>query len=97
MSVPAISEEQVRHVAKLARLKLTPEEVRLYQEQLGRILEHIDELSGFDVSSSPETFSLGPSAPLREDAAAPFAGAGDLVGGAPAAEDGCFKVPKVLE
>jgi aspartyl-tRNA(Asn)/glutamyl-tRNA(Gln) amidotransferase subunit C len=97
MSEPTIREEQVLHAARLARLRLSPDEVRLYQDQLGRILEHVGELSGLDVSSCPETASLGSPAPLRGDEAATFAGAADLAAAAPSSEEGCFKVPKVIE
>lgn len=93
----SIREEGVLHVAKLARLRLAPGEAGLYQEQLGRVLEHIEELSSLDLSGVPETFSvLGPGAPPREDVAAPYAGAASLLENAPASEDGFFKVPKVI-
>jgi len=50
------TQDQVRHVAKLARLHLSEEEVMTYQSQLSGIFGYIDKLSGIDVSSvsSPE-------------------------------------------
>lgn len=45
------TQDQVRHVAKLARLHLTDEEVVKYQEQLSGIFQYIDKLSEVDVSS----------------------------------------------
>ena len=45
------TQDQVRHVAKLARLHLSEEEVALYQSQLAGIFEYIDKLSEVDISS----------------------------------------------
>lgn len=49
------TQDQVRHVAKLARLHLSEEEVILYQSQLSGIFEYIDTLSEVDVSHISET------------------------------------------
>ncbi|MFA6519162.1 MAG: Asp-tRNA(Asn)/Glu-tRNA(Gln) amidotransferase subunit GatC [Candidatus Shapirobacteria bacterium] len=49
----------IDHVAKLARLKLTPEEKELYTSQLLPILEHIGHLSQVDVSQIVPTFQIG--------------------------------------
>ena len=46
-----ISEEQVRHVANLARLGLTDEEVKRMGEQLGAILESIEKIQELDLAS----------------------------------------------
>ncbi|MEI6711621.1 MAG: Asp-tRNA(Asn)/Glu-tRNA(Gln) amidotransferase subunit GatC [bacterium] len=48
------TQDQVRHVAKLARLHLSEEEVVMYQSQLSGIFEYIDKLSEIDVSSVSE-------------------------------------------
>ncbi len=48
------TQDQVRHVAKLARLHLSEEEVIMYQSQLSGIFEYIDKLSEIDVSSVSE-------------------------------------------
>ena len=45
------TQAQVRHVAKLARLHLTDDEVAMYQGQLAGIFEYIDKLSEVDISS----------------------------------------------
>lgn len=49
------TQDQVRHVAKLARLHLTPEELELYQEQLAGIFGLFDQLNEIDVSSVENT------------------------------------------
>jgi aspartyl-tRNA(Asn)/glutamyl-tRNA(Gln) amidotransferase subunit C len=48
------TQDQVRHVAKLARLHLSDEEVTMYQSQLSGIFGYIDKLSTIDVSSVTE-------------------------------------------
>ena len=50
-----ISKEQVLHLAKLARLHLTAEEVDLYQGELASIIGFIDQLQAVDVSQLPAT------------------------------------------
>ena len=50
-----ISEEQVRHVANLARLGLTDEEVKRMGEQLGAILDSIEKIQELDLEDVPPT------------------------------------------
>ena len=47
----AIQRKEAEHVARLARLDLSEEEVALYTEQLGRILEHVDKLNELDTEN----------------------------------------------
>ena len=50
-----ITLEVVRHIARLARLKLTPEEERRYQKDLSSILGYMDILGELDTANVPET------------------------------------------
>ena len=50
-----LSEEQVRHVAKLARIKLTDEEVAKFGPQLSKVLGYMDILNEVDTNDVPET------------------------------------------
>ena len=50
-----LSEEQVRHVAKLARIKLTDEEVAKFGPQLSKVLGYMDILNEVDTNNVPET------------------------------------------
>ena len=50
-----IDENTVRHVARLARLRLEPEEEKVMQEELSGILEHIDALRSMDLDGVPPT------------------------------------------
>lgn len=94
----AITENDVRKIAKLANLRLTDDEVKRFQGQLGRILEAVDELSAVDTSNVPPTTSvLGLSNVLREDVPRDPFPAERLLANAPAREGPYFKVRKVLE
>lgn len=94
----AISREEVQKIAKLAKLRLTEAEVSLYQGQLGKILDAVNELSRLDTSGVPPTTSvLGLSNVLRPDEPEPFAAVEKLLENAPEREGPYFKVRKVIE
>ncbi|MFT3913087.1 MAG: Asp-tRNA(Asn)/Glu-tRNA(Gln) amidotransferase subunit GatC [Anaeromyxobacteraceae bacterium] len=96
----ALTLEEVRRIAALARLKLSPEEEQVFQGQLSAILEHVAVLSELDVSSvEPMTHALaaGDAAPLREDAVRPGLSFDEALGNAPAREGTAFKVPRIIE
>lgn len=93
-----IDESLVRQVARLARLELSDDELRRYQEQLGRILEAMKDLESVDTSAVPPTSHvLGLTDVLRPDEARPFANREALLALAPQREGDYFRVPKVLE
>ena len=90
--------EQVEHIAQLARLTLSAEEKGLYQEQLSAILEYFEKLQELDTEAiSPTATALPLRSVMREDEAKPPAVREDILANAPAAEDGCFQVPAVLD
>ena len=96
----ALSIEEVRRIAVLARLKLTPEEERLFQGQLSAILDYVAQLEELDVSDvEPMTHALaaGEAAPLREDAVQPCLSPEEALAAAPAREGTFFKVPRIIE
>ena len=96
MSQP-IREEDVRHVAKLSRLKLSEEEISHHTGQLGAILGYIAKLNELDVEGvEPMAHPLDLTNVFREDE--PEAGLANEVAlrNAPDSGDGFFKVPKVL-
>jgi aspartyl-tRNA(Asn)/glutamyl-tRNA(Gln) amidotransferase subunit C len=90
----AITREEVLHVAKLARLDLTDEEVVRLTEQLGAILEAVSKVSELDLSDVPPT-----SHPLElvnvwgEDEPRPSLSLDEAFANAPAREGDLFKVP----
>lgn len=93
-----IQQDEVQHIAKLARLQLEPEELALYTEQLGRILGFFDELKGLDTAGVPVTaHPLPVSNALREDLERPCLTPDEALANAPQREGGYFRVPKILE
>jgi aspartyl-tRNA(Asn)/glutamyl-tRNA(Gln) amidotransferase subunit C len=89
---------EVRHIAYLARLKLTPEEETRYREQLSAILDHAARLASVDTTSIPPTATVLPlQAPLRADLPRPGLASHDVLANAPAAEEGMFRIPPVFE
>jgi aspartyl-tRNA(Asn)/glutamyl-tRNA(Gln) amidotransferase subunit C len=93
-----LSREEVQHIAELARLALSDEEVALYQEQLSAILEHFERLQELDVEAVPPTATVLPlRSVMRADEPRPPLPRERILANAPAAEEGCFKVPAVLE
>jgi len=93
-----LSREQVEHIAELARLALTDEEKARYQEQLSAILEYFERLRQLDTEAIPPTASVLPlSSVMRADEVKTPFPREDLLANAPAAEEGCFRVPAVLE
>jgi len=96
MKALRISIDQVRHVARLAMLELTDAEAEAYRGQLDRILEHIAELDGVDVTDVPPTFHPAAGAcPLREDRVEPSLDRDEALRGAPRVEADGFAVPRV--
>ena len=94
----ALTRSQVQHVAKLARLGLTEAETEQYTEQLSRILEHVDSLNRLDTGNVPPTYhAVALQNVLRADKPHQSLDREKLLSQAPAAEAGCFKVPKITE
>jgi len=87
---------EVEHVSSLARLALSEEEKKLFAEQLGKIIDHFDELKSVDTEGvEPMAHALSIVNVLREDEVKPPAGRDVLLEGGPDVEAGYFKVPKI--
>ena len=88
----------VKYVAHLARLELTPAEEKKFGEQLGHILEHIEQLKRLDVSNVEPTAHAVPLVNItRPDEVTPSLSHEDAMRNAPAQRDGLFIVPKIVE
>ena len=95
MSVPELN---VKYVAHLARLELTPAEEKKFGEQLGHILEHIEKLKQLDVSDVEPTAHAVPLVNVtRPDEVTPSLSHEDALSNAPAKSGGLFMVPKIVE
>ena len=93
-----LTREQVLHVAELAKLKLTDDEVDLFQEQLSAILAYADRLDELDTESIPPTAGVLPLRNvLREDEPRPSFPREAMLENAPAVEDGFVAVKAVLD
>ncbi len=93
-----IDRETVKHVAKLARLGMTEEEIDIFGIQLSVILENIAILQEVDVSGvSPTAHASRLSNIMRADVPQPSYSPEVLLANAPEQEDNCLKVPAVLE
>ncbi len=93
-----LSQQEVEHIAWLARLELTAEEKERYSRQLSAILEYAARLQAVDTSGIPPTASVLPgTGVLREDEPAQSLSADATLNNAPARQDNQFRVPKVLE
>ena len=94
----SLSLEEVTHIANLARLDLTREELEKYCEQLSAILDYAANLQELDTSSIPPTSSvLPPHSVLRPDEAGQTLDIEKLLRNAPEVDDSQFRVPPVLE
>jgi aspartyl-tRNA(Asn)/glutamyl-tRNA(Gln) amidotransferase subunit C len=89
-----IEREQVLHVARLSRLKLSEEEVSSMQVDMSSILDHVDRLSEIDIEGVEPTSHVVPlENVLREDEARPSLERELSLSQAPDPSDGAFRVP----
>lgn len=94
----AITKKEVEHVAKLARLKFSDEELDKFSMQLDEILEYVNKLNELDTENVEPTAHIVPiHNVLREDEIKPSMDRDKILMNAPDKENGCFKVPKVIE
>ncbi len=93
-----ISREEVEHVAGLARLGLTDDEIDRMQTQLSRILEAIEQLRDVDTSAvGPTAQVIALENVMREDVARPGLSHEAALANAPQREGPFLRVPTVLE
>ena len=92
-----ISRDDAAHVARLARLDLTEDELERFTGQLGAVLEHAADIAALDIADVPPTAHPLPLVNvLRDDVPVPSLDREEVLSQAPAAEDGRFKVPRIL-
>jgi aspartyl-tRNA(Asn)/glutamyl-tRNA(Gln) amidotransferase subunit C len=92
-----ITEDDVRHVARLARLDVTDDEVALFTGQLEAVLEHAQDVEALDVAGVPPTAHPLPLQNVfRDDVPGDSLDRDEVLAMAPEAEDGRFRVPRIL-
>ncbi len=92
-----ITRADVEHVAQLARLALTDDEVTRFTDELGAILEHAEDLAALDLRDvEPTAHPLPLTNVTRPDEVRPSVPRDEVLAQAPAVEDGRFRVPRIL-
>jgi aspartyl-tRNA(Asn)/glutamyl-tRNA(Gln) amidotransferase subunit C len=92
-----ISREEVAHVATLARLSLTDDELDTFTGQLAKVLGHAEDVERLQLDDVPPTSHPYPlTNVLRADVVGPTLTAEQALEAAPAAEDAQFRVPPIL-
>jgi aspartyl-tRNA(Asn)/glutamyl-tRNA(Gln) amidotransferase subunit C len=92
-----VSRADVEHVATLSRLALTDDEIEQLTGELGAILDYAAEVSALDTADVPPTAHPLPLVNVfRPDDPLPGLDRDEVLAEAPAAEDGQFRVPRIL-
>ena len=92
----AVTIDDVRHIASLARLGLTGERAAAIVNELNTILAHMDELAKVDTAGVQEAIGVGAEGlPVRKDSGPPFPLARSLDAFAPSVRDGFLLVPRL--
>lgn len=93
-----ISREEVLHVAKLARLELSSEEIERLTDQLSNILTYVEKLNEADTKGvEPTSHVMSISNVFREDEARPSLPVEKALENAPDSDGAFFRVPKIIE
>jgi aspartyl-tRNA(Asn)/glutamyl-tRNA(Gln) amidotransferase subunit C len=92
-----LTRADVEHVAKLARLELSDDELETFTEQLAGILDHANQVAALDIADVPATAHPLPLVNvLRADVVEQCLPRDEVLAAAPSAEDGRFRVPRIL-
>jgi aspartyl-tRNA(Asn)/glutamyl-tRNA(Gln) amidotransferase subunit C len=93
-----LTTDEVRHVAELAKLRLTEDEIRQYTEQLAAILDYAEILQQVDTSHVPPTpYVLPLASVMADDIPRPSLNNEEALANAPDAANGFFRVAAVFE
>jgi aspartyl-tRNA(Asn)/glutamyl-tRNA(Gln) amidotransferase subunit C len=94
----SVTSEDVKRVARLARLKIGEDRVEPMRDELNAILAWIEQLQEVDVEGvAPMTSAVERGLPMREDVVTDGNRVDDILKNAPKSESGFFIVPKVVE
>ena len=92
-----ISDEEVLHIAKLARLKLADSEMQSYKKNLEEILDFADTINHVDTDNIGETIGVNENYNVfRKDEIKQESDKEELLSNAPSQDDGMFRIPKVI-
>lgn len=94
----AISEEEIIHIAKLASLNLTKEEISRYAKDMTDILEFAEIVNNLNTDDIKETVGInGEYNVFRKDEIKQGISRDKLLKNAPSQDDGMFRIPKVIQ
>jgi aspartyl-tRNA(Asn)/glutamyl-tRNA(Gln) amidotransferase subunit C len=92
-----LTRDEVAHVAALARLELTEEELDLFTGQLGEVLDHAADVASLDLAGvAPTAHAMAVINVLRPDEVRPCLDRDEVLSQAPSVEDHRFRVPRIL-
>lgn len=93
----AISKEEVIHIAKLADLNLSENEIEKYTKDMQEILEFANKINSVDTNEMTETIAANEKSNVfRKDEVVQFQNREKLLSNAPSQDEGMFRIPKVL-
>ncbi len=93
-----ITKETVEYVANLARLKFNDNEIEKFTSEMGKILTYVEKLNTLDTSNVvPTAHVISMANVFRNDEVLPSYDRDIMLSNAPLHENGCIKVPKVVE
>ncbi len=94
---PRITPDDVAHVARLASIELTGDELARFTEQLAAVLDHAADVEALDVDGVPPTAHPLPLVNiLRDDEVRPSLDRAEVLEQAPATDENRFRVPQIL-
>ena len=94
----AISEEEIIHIANLACLNLTPQEIKKYAEDMTDILEFAKVVNNVNTDDIKETIGInGEYNVFRKDEVKQSISKQELLKNAPSQDEGMFRIPKVIQ
>lgn len=93
-----VTEKDIKHVAKLAKLEIPEEEIVKFTEQMDKIIAMVEQLSELDTEDVPvTTHGMTSSSVMREDEAAPGTDRAKLLENVKHHENGLVKVPAMID
>jgi len=98
MAETKITLEQVRHVARLARLELSPDDENRLRADMDEMLAYVDKLNELDTKDVTPTTQVGEAGTaMRDDEVTNQPAAEAMLANAPSRDRDYFKVPKIIE
>ncbi len=96
--MPEITQATVEKIARLANIKLNDGEADRYARQLEHVLDYIHQLNQLDTKGIPQTAHALPLKNVwRTDSVKPGLTQPEALAQAPEAQQGCFRVPRIME